>query len=473
MSNEINPDTPDTAAETSSAPARGRNRGGRDKSGGAAARRALRSKKEHLVLPVIERQAQPTNVLDEEGMALIEHNAQTILEEVGIRIEEEPHALELLKNAGCDVVGDLVKFPRGLTLDLIKTVPSKFTQLARNPARSVEIGGNKTVFAPVYGPPFVTDLDKGRRYATLDDFQNFVKLVYQLPALHHSGGTVCEPVDVPVNKRHFDMVYSHIKYSDKPFMGSVTAPERALDTIEMCKIVFGEDVVKSTPVTTSLINLNSPLVFDGIMLGAMKNYAESNQACIISPFIVGGAMSPTTVAGTVTQALAEALAAVSLNQLYNPGAPAIMGTFAASMSMQTGAPAFGTPEPALVLMAMGQFARRYNLPFRSGGSLCGSKLPDAQAAYESANTINPTMRGGVNFCLHAAGWLEGGLSSSYEKLIMDADQLHMQQILAGGIDLSENGQALDAIREVGPGNHYLGATHTQNNFETAFYRSPI
>lgn len=414
----------------------------------------------------------PVEVLSEEGLELMEANAQKVLQETGIQVDE-PTARELLKDAGADVQGDKVRFPIGLAKQLVSTAPSKFEQIARNPERNVEIGGKKTVFAPVYGPPFVSDLKGGRRYATLEDFQNFVKLIYQLPALHHSGGTVCEPVDIPVNKRHLDMVYSHFKYSDKPTMGSVTAPERAADTIAMGKIVFGEAAMEANPAFTSLININSPLVFDEIMMGAMKEYAEANQACIVSPFIVGGAMSPTTVAGTVTQAYAEALAGISINQLYRKGAPVIMGTFAASMSMQTGAPAFGTPEPALVMMAMGQLARRLGVPFRSGGSLCGSKTPDAQAAYESIQTIYPTVMSGVNFSLHAAGWLEGGLVSSYEKLIMDADQLHMMQIMAQGVDLSENGQAMSAIAEVGPGNHYLGAAHTQANFETAFYRSPV
>ncbi|MEM7429496.1 MAG: trimethylamine methyltransferase family protein, partial [Pseudomonadota bacterium] len=312
-----------------------------------------------------------------------------------------------------------------------------------------------------------------RRYATIEDFQNFVKLAYMSPAMHHSGGTVCEPVDIPVNKRHFDMVYSHIKYSDKPFMGSVTAPERAEDTIAMARLVFGDEFVANNCVTTSLININSPMVVDDTMGGALKAYARAGQACIISPFIVGGAMSPVSVAGTLTQVLAEATAAIAFAQLCRPGAPVIMGTFATSISMQSGAPAFGTPEPASLLLGAAQFARRYNLPFRSGGSLTGSKLPDAQSAYDSAQTLYPAIIGGVNFMLHAAGWLEGGLVSSYEKFMMDVDQLAMMQKFANGIDLSENGQAMDAIAEVGPGGHYLGCAHTQANFETAFYRTTV
>jgi trimethylamine--corrinoid protein Co-methyltransferase len=253
------------------------------------------------------------------------------------------------------------------------------------------------VFAPVYGPPFVRDLDGNRRYATIEDFRNFVKLAYMAPSIHHSGGTVCEPVDVPVNKRHLDMVYSHIKYSDKPFMGSVTAPERAEDTVAMAKIVFGDDFVENNTVLTSLINANSPMVFDETMLGALKVYARHNQACIVTPFILAGAMSPVTVAGTLTQVLAEVLAGAAFTQLIRPGAPVLFGTFASSISMQSGAPTFGTPEPSLVSYGAAQLARRLGLPFRTGGSLCASKIPDAQAAYESANTLNSTLPGRHQF----------------------------------------------------------------------------
>ncbi|MEM7196682.1 MAG: trimethylamine methyltransferase family protein, partial [Pseudomonadota bacterium] len=283
----------------------------------------------------------------------------------------------------------------------------------------------------------------------------------------------CEPTDLPVNKRHFDMVYSHMKYSDKPFMGSVTHPDRAQDTVDMCKILFGADFVEENTVVVNLINANSPMVFDETMLGASEVYARNNQASIVSPFILAGAMSPVTAAGTLTQILAEAMAGMSFTQLVRPGSPVIFGTFASSISMQSGAPTFGTPEPALVLNGAATLARRLGVPFRSGGSLCGSKVPDAQAAYESAQTITPTVNAGVNFVLHAAGWLEGGLASSYEKLVMDADQLGMMQVYANGFDLTENGQAMSAVREVGPGAHFLGCNHTQENFKTAFYRSNI
>ncbi len=459
-----------------SEPSRGsrgrRGRGGREDRR-AAANESVPSK------PYITRKVPRFEVLDEEGLVLIENNADTILEEIGIEFRGMPDAHERFKQAGADVNGELVRFPRGMCRSIIQaSAPAEYTQHARNPARSAQIGGDNTVFVPAYGSPFVFDLDKGRRYATLEDFQNFVKLAYVSPSLHHSGGTICEPVDIPVNTRHLDMVYTHMRYSDKPFMGSVTAPERAEDTVEMIKIMAGDnylDPESGRPRTwaTSLINANSPMTFDDTMLGAAKVYAENNQATIITPFILAGAMSPVTVAGTAAQTLAEALAGMAYVQLVNPGAPVIFGSFASSMSMQSGAPTFGTPEPALVLYVMASLARRLGVPFRSGGGLCASKLPDAQAAYESANTLIPAVMAGVNFVLHTAGWMEGGLAMGYEKFIMDADQAAMMEIFLGGVDLSENGQAMDAIREVGPGVHFLGCSHTQRNFKTAFYRSAI
>ena len=447
--------------------------------GSRAAKRAARCASSVVRQPYITRKIPEFNVLDEEALLLIERNADTILQEIGIDFRDDAEALVLWKEAGADVQGERIRFPRGLCRQLIKeNAPSEFTQHARNPANSVQIGGKHTVLVPAYGPPFVRDLDGGRRYATMQDFENFVKLTYMSPALHHSGGTVCEPVDLPVNKRHFDMVYAHMRYSDKPFMGSVTAPERAADTVAMAKLLFGEEFTDpqtgiEKTVVINLINANSPLTFDETMLGAAKVYARANQATVISPFILAGAMSPVTIAGTVAQILAEAMAGMAFVQLVRPGAPVVFGTFASSISMQSGAPTFGSPEPTLVMYAAAALARRLGVPFRSGGGLCASKIPDAQAAYESANTLQAAALAGVNFMLHTAGWLEGGLVMGYEKFIMDADQAGMLAVLLQGIDLSENSQALDALREVGPGQHFLGCAHTQANFESAFYRSSI
>ena len=445
--------------------------GRRARGGGGAARRAERTAVRIEVAKYIERNIPNFEVLNDEALSIIEANAETVLEEIGVNFVENPEALARWKEAGADVRGERVRLPKGLARELCKTAPSSYVQHARNPERSVTVGGRSLVLAPVYGPPFVRDADGGRRYATIDDFHKFVKLAYMSKWLHHSGGTVCEPTDVPVNKRHLDMLLAHMTLSDKPYMGSVTEPVRAQDSVEMSDILFGG--LNDRTVMTSLININSPLTFDGIMMGALEVYARANQAAIISPFIVGGAMAPVTVAGTLTQVLAEVLAGVAYSQLIRKGAPVIFGAFVTSIDMNSGAPTFGTPEASLITYGAGQLARRLGLPYRSAGGFTGSKVPDAQAAYESANSLNMGLLAGVNFMLHSCGWLEGGLVSSFEKFVMDADQLGVLHGLAKGVDISDNGQAMDAIREVGPGGHYLGCAHTQANFKTAFWRTDL
>ncbi|WP_417598754.1 trimethylamine methyltransferase family protein [Pararhodobacter oceanensis] len=445
----------------------------RTRGGGGAARRAERTAVSIETAKFITRNIPNFEILNEEALQIIEYNAETVLEEIGVNFVENPAALERWRAAGADVVGERVRIPRGLARQLCSTAPSSFTQHARNPERNVEIGGKNLVLAPVYGPPFVRDNEGGRRYATIEDFRKFVKLGYMSKWLHHSGGTVCEPTDIAVNKRHLDMLLAHMTLSDKPYMGSVTEKVRAEDSVNMSKILFGDDFVDQNTVMTSLININSPLTFDNVMMGALEVYAEANQAAIISPFIVGGAMAPVTVAGTLTQVLAEALAGVAYSQLVRKGAPVIMGAFVTSIDMNSGAPTFGTPEAAHITYGVGQLARRLNLPYRSGGSFSGSKLPDAQAAYETSNSLNMALLSGVNFMLHACGWLEGGLVASFEKFVLDADQLGTLHHLAQGVSMDENGQAMNALREVGPGGHFLGCEHTQANFKSAFWRSDV
>ncbi len=442
--------------------------------GGRAGRAAARAATEAPRKPYITRKIPEYSVLNDTDLAQLEHNADTILQDIGIDIKEDQESIDIFVAAGASAEGERVKFPRGMLRELIqKTAPAQFTQHARNPANNVEIGGKNTVLVPAYGSPFVYSKDEGRRYATIEDFRNFVKLAYMSPHLHHSGGTICEPVDLPVNKRHYDMVYSHIKYSDKAFMGSVTAPRRALDSVEMSKIVFGEDFVEENCVMVNLINANSPMTYDSVMLGALKNYSRHNQAVMPSPFIVAGAMSPVTAAAVAAQSLAEGMVGMALAQLIRPGSPVIYGNFVSSMSMQSGAPTFGTPEASLVINMGAALARRLGVPFRSAGGFNASKLPDAQAAYEAANTLQNGLLAGVNFMLHTAGWQEGGLSMGYEKFIMDADQAGMMAVYAQGVDMSDNGQALDALADVGPGQHFLGCEHTQKNFKEAFYISEV
>jgi trimethylamine--corrinoid protein Co-methyltransferase len=422
---------------------------------------------------VIDRTVPTLDIFDADAMDLIENAAEQILEEIGVNFVDNPSALARWREAGADVQGERVHIPRGLARSLCSTAPREFTQLARNPEKSVVIGGDRLVLAPVYGPPFVLDLEGTRRYATIADFQDFVKLGQMTPWLHHSGGTVCEPTDIAANKRHLDMLLAHMTLSDKPFMGSVTEPERARHSVEMCEILFGTETVAQNTVMTSLININSPLTFDSTMVGALEVYAAAGQATILSPFIVGGAMSPVTVAGTLVQVLAEVQAAIAYSQLIRPGAPVIFGAFVTSIDMNSGAPTFGTPEASQIIYGAGQLARRIGVPFRSGGSFTGSKLPDAQAGYETANSLNTALLSGVNFMLHACGWLEGGLVASLEKFVMDADQLGALHRLAQKPEINDVTMALDALREVGPGGHFLGCAHTQANFKTAFWRSGV
>ncbi|MEO0798019.1 MAG: trimethylamine methyltransferase family protein [Pseudomonadota bacterium] len=423
--------------------------------------------------PFVRRRTPPHEILTEDGLARLEAMADRILATVGIEVRNDPIALELFRKSGAHVDGVTVRFDPGHLREILKTAPTVFTQQARNPDRNVEIGGDNVVFAPAYGSPFVMDLDRGRRYGTLDDFENFIRLAYASPWLHHSGGTICEPVDVPVNKRHLDMVYAHLRYSDKAIMGSITAEDRADDSIEMCRLVWGKEFVDQNCVILGNVNVNSPLVWDGAMTSAIRAYARANQAAIIVPFILGGAMGPVTTAGAIAQAHAETMVGCALTQLTRPGAPVIYGNFLSSMSLRSGSPTFGTPEPALGSLVVGQLARRLGLPLRCAGAFSTSKLPDQQAGIESTMSMLSAVNCGANFILHSAGFLDGLLSMSYEQFVIDADICGAMHTFLGGIDVSDNGLAVDAFAEVGPGNHFFGSAHTMANYTTAFWDSDL
>ena len=440
---------------------------------GVRARREREFGRAHTIIAGIHRQMPTYDILGEEGLARIEAAADLILEEVGMDFRGDEDALRLWREAGADVQGERVRFPAGLLRSILKTAPSAFVQHARNPERSVRIGGDFVVFAPAYGSPFVQDVAGGRRYGTLADFETFVKLAYAIPWLHHSGGTVCEPVDIPVNKRHLDMVAAHLRFSDKPFMGSVTAEERAEDSIAMARIAFGREFVDANCVIMGNINANSPLVFDGTMSKALRAYARANQCAVVVPFILGGAMGPVTSAGAIAQALAETMAGCALTQLERPGAPVIFGNFLSSTALRSGSPTFGTPEPALGSLVIGQLARRLKLPLRCSGAFTSSKIPDGQAMQESTMSMLAAVQCGANFILHSAGWLEGGLTMGYEKFVMDADFCAALHVWMRGLPLDDNAFALDAFREVGPGRHFFGAAHTLANYETAFWESAV
>ncbi len=427
----------------------------------------------HQAPAYITREIPVYELLGEESLLRLENHADWLLAEIGIEFRGDPIALALFKEAGASVEGERLRFDRGHIRALCATAPKTFTMHARNPHKSIEFGANHLVFAPAYGSPFVTDLKQGRRYATIEDFQNFLKLTYLTPWMHHQSGTICEPVDIPVNKRHLDMVYAHLRYSDKPFMGSVTSPQRAEDSITMAKIVFGEDYLEDHMVIQGNVNVNSPLVYDDTMSGALRTYAAANQGTVISPFILGGAMGPVTQPALIAQAHAEAMVGIALTQLVRKGAPVIYGSFLTTMDLKTGSPTFGTPESSLACMAISQLCRRLGLPFRCGGHLTAAKIADAQAMRESVSTMHPAIMAGANFIFQAAGWLEGGLSIGYEKFVMDSDHCGTIQRLLQGLIIDDNALAADAYREAGIGNNYLGVAHTMENFRTANFRSEL
>ncbi|MCB2132678.1 MAG: trimethylamine methyltransferase family protein [Rhodobacteraceae bacterium] len=444
----------------------------RSRHGGREARRRERTQKASGVgRPYIVRNIPTYDVLSEENLVRIEAAADRILAETGIAFRDDPEVLALWRKAGARVDGDLVTFEPGMLREILRSAPAEFTQHARNPENSIRIGGRSVVFAPAYGCPFVMDLDRGRRFGTLQDFQNFVKLAQSSPWFHHSGGTICEPTDIPVNKRHLDMVYAHLKYSDRCFMGSVTAEERSEDSIEMARIVFGRDFVDENCVILGNVNVNSPLVWDGTMTKSLRAYARANQAAVVVPFILGGAMGPVTNAGAIAQSLAETMAGCALTQLERKGAPVVFGNFLSSTQLKTGSPTFGTPEPAIGSMVVGQLCRRLNLPLRCSGNFTTSKLPDAQAMTEGAMSMLAAVHCGANFVLHSAGFLDGLLSMSYEKFMLDADLCGALHTYLDGIKVDDNELAVDAFAEVGPGNHFFGCSHTLANYETAYWDS--
>ncbi len=421
----------------------------------------------------IQRKIPFIDMIDDEQINALEQQAEWLMQEVGLEFRESENALKLWRAAGADITKTRVRFPKGLVRKLCQTIPKKFTQKARNSNYDVEIGGASTVFSPVYGPPFVRCMDQGRRYGTLHDFTQLVKLVSQLPHLHHDGLVVCEPCDIPVNKRHLDMVYTHFRYSEKPCLGAITERSRAEESVAMAKIYFGAEFFKKHCVIMGNVNTNSPLLVDKVVTDAIEVYCGSGQGIIVAPFILGGAMGPLTTAGAIAQALAEAMVCGAYSQLVKPGAPFILGNFLSSMNLRSGAPTFGTPEPVLSNYVIGQLARRLGVPLRSGGSLTASKISDAQAAYESADSMQSTALGGANFVLHAAGWLEGGLVSGYEKLVLDADRLGVYAKLLTGLNSDANSLAKSAYHEVEPAGHFLGSQHTLANYKNAYYEAEL
>jgi trimethylamine---corrinoid protein Co-methyltransferase len=408
-------------------------------------------------------------ILSEEAMDALERGWRRIVTELGIEFIL-PEAVEEFRKAGQKVEDSVVKLDPEFVLEQVAKAPREFDLQARNPDHTVHIGGDHMVFSAVYGCPFIRKGDE-RRDATMADFENLVRLSQAFPQLDSPGGTICEPNDRPLDSRHLDMVFALQTLSDKPYMGSVTSGPNAADTIRMTEILFGgRESIEQAPAVISLINVNSPLRYDDRMLSAMLEYNRANQAVVITPFILMGAMSPVAVPAALAQQMAEALAGIALSQLVRPGCPVVFGSFLSNTDMQSGSPSFGTPESAIGLLCTGQIGRHFGLPWRSGGGLTASQTVDAQAAYEAMMTMLPTFLAGANFVMHSAGWLESGLVSCYEKFIVDIEVLRMLQAEFQQLEVTDETIAFSAHEEVGHGGHFLGATHTLERFRDCFYR---
>ena len=439
----------------------GRVRQGRD------ARAAKRRTRVRTWLPELERKIPWIDLLSEEQVRTIHEASMDVIEEVGVEFRCED-AIAMWKAAGASVDGVRVRIDRELLMDLVGTAPSSYTMVARDRSFDATVGDGKTIFTPSYGAPYVLDLDGVRRPASLEDFRNFTKLNHLSPALHMSGGVVCEPMDVPVPKRHLYMTQSLLTYSSKPFMGAVTSMERAEDSLHMAGIVFGQDAVRNTTVMTCLANGNTPLVWDKTMLDSVRVFAAANQATLFSPFVLGGASTPASTVGAVIQVNIEALTGVAFSQLVRAGAPALYGQWLSTVSMKTGAPQAGTPEICHMNLLTAQMARHYRLPSRCSGSCTSSKMVDAQAGYEAGRNMYGVLMAGINFVLSTTGYLESAMCQSYAKWVLDSEQLELMHRLGSGVSFADLDEVLDTMREVPPGGHHLGTAHTLANFQTAF-----
>jgi trimethylamine--corrinoid protein Co-methyltransferase len=413
----------------------------------------------------------PVEVLSIEQIERIHEASMTILEDMGLDFLDE-EALELWASAGAKVdrKQQHVWFDRGLILESVALAPAEFNLHARNPDRTLRVGGNNINFATVGAAPFYSDMDIGRRPGTIADYRRMVKLAQLCGPIHIVEGLLVEPQDIPVRFRHLDKWLNQLTLSDKTHTTAAHGREVATDYIEMAAIVFGgKEMLQHQPVFASNVNVNSPLRFDTRMLGALIVYATHGQPTIITPFILAGAMSPITMAAAIAQQNAEALAGIALTQLVNPGSPVVYGGFTTNIDMQSGSPAFGTPEGALALFSGAQLARYYGLPYRGSGGLNNSKMPDAQAAYETQMSLWPAVMAHANVILHSAGWLEAGLVCSMEKFILDVEGLAMMHHFLAGLDITDETLALESIAEVGPGGHHFGTPHTLARYRDAFY----
>ncbi|RDD60425.1 trimethylamine methyltransferase family protein [Ferruginivarius sediminum] len=436
--------------------------------GGRHARRAVRERKRESMLPNLTRGIPLTEPMSEEEIVRIDAASMWILEEVGV-VFRDAVALDDWKRAGADVRGERVHLDRNMVRELIATIPAEITLHARDPQKSAKLGGPNSIFVPMTGAPYLRDLEDKRRAPTLDDLAMFHKLAHVAPALHSSAHHIVEPMDHPISQRHLRITYSSMKHSDKTFMGMTTSGRNAEDALDMCAILFGADFMETHPVVTGNCNGNSPLVWDETMLSAMRAFCRRNQPVLCSPFVLGGANTPASTAPAVAQLNAEALAALAYTQVIRKGAPAIYGHYLSTVSMRSGAPMAGTPEISLMNFMIGQMARHYGVPWRTSNTLGGAKTLDAQAGYESATTLMAVMMAGANYIWHSAGWNEAGMHCSVAKFVVDAEQCAMAHRMASGIRWDDFDEGLAAVKDIGPGGHFLGHPHTQANFSRAFF----
>ncbi|KIC45957.1 trimethylamine methyltransferase [Ruegeria sp. ANG-S4] len=430
--------------------------------GGRAARVQARTNPPPVYLSTLNRKVGPIDPLGPEGVEKIHNAAMTILETTGIEFRD-PVALADWKKYGADVQGERVRIGREMLMDLISAVPSEWGYAARNPERSLRVGNRHSVFANAYGAPFVYGLDGVRRPSMLEDAQNFFKLSQMSQSMMVPGILPVEPQDVPVPQRHLELVHAALTLTDKPIKGSVLSEQAARDSVEMTRIVFGADFVDENVVMAALLNCNTPLVWDETMLQSLRVYAAANQPCLLSPFVLAGASTPASPQGGVALLIAESLAGMAYSQIIRRGAPMVLGVAIMGVSMKTGAPMMGSPEPGLMNLLVGQMARFYDVPWRTCTMWTGSKTPDMQAAFDTANTMWPVLLGGANYIVHSAGFLEGALGVSYSKWVQDSLQLENFHRFFSGLADENLDALLDDIAQIGPGGHFLGTDHTREN----------
>ncbi len=428
--------------------------------GGRSARRAARVNAPIVHHPPLVSNVPVYEVTNAEGIEQIHELAMRIIETIGVDFRDA-ESLEIWKSTDAEIDGERVRIGRNTLMALIAQAPTEYVHHARNPERTVTVGGRSMVVSPSYGPPFIYDLEGVRRPATLEDLNNLQKLNHMAASVHIAGGPVVEPMNIPVPHRHLHMAYSGFKYSDKPIVGNVTARERAEDTIEMCKIVFGEEFATNNCCTTSLINANSPLVWDATMLDALKVYAANNHAVMCSPFSMAAASTPASNVGTIAVVTAEALMAIAFAQLVRSGAPMLFGVPAMTVALNSGAPVHGSPDSAIVQFLAGQMARHYGVPHRAIANCATSKSADMQAAYDSMWGLFPSFLAGAQWITMAGGMMEGTLGVGYAKTVIDFEQLDAFYHFCQGCRFDDLDEIFETIKDVGPGGHFLGAAHTR------------